>query len=255
MTATDKLRQLLDERGVEHYDHEDDEPLRDLSEAGPDPATSWRLGDASVCAVPDKNGTLDIWIDHASPEQAIAATLGPEVTGETSDGYHTFDELYHHRAVLFSVIVRDHKERAWKAKAHHDGTMYDGMFIVGIKTPKGQATYHYDIEPYWDMFDCKELDRAPEWDGHTPDDAIERVATLGCGTCHIEYKAVDTRSRWYELFSTPERAAQTLAKFELDRLDWCYGTNYCKKCPYEFDRYDCYLPDGFSLLEWLRGDA
>lgn len=27
------------------------------------------------------------------------------VTGATSDGYHTFDELYHHRAVLFSVIV------------------------------------------------------------------------------------------------------------------------------------------------------
>lgn len=66
------------------------------------------------------------------------------------------------------------------------------------------------------------------------------------------------RSRWYELFGTPERAARTLEKFELDHLDWCYGTDHCEKCPYEFgryDRYDCYLPDGFSLLEWLRGDA
>jgi hypothetical protein len=56
--------------------------------------------------------------------------------------------------------------------------MYDGMFIVGIDTPKGQATYHYDIDPYWDMFDVKELDKAPEWDGHTPDQAIERIGSL-----------------------------------------------------------------------------
>ncbi|MBR1828117.1 MAG: hypothetical protein IJ781_01210 [Atopobiaceae bacterium] len=107
------------------------------------------------------------------------------VTGDTSDGYHTFNELYHHRAVLFSVIVRDHPELAWKSKAHHDGSMYEGMFIVGVETPDGQATYHYDIDPYWEMFDCKELERAPEWDGHTPDEAIERIATLGRGTCKI----------------------------------------------------------------------
>ena len=31
--------------------------------------------------------------------------VAPVITGETSDGYHTFNELYHHRAVLFSVIV------------------------------------------------------------------------------------------------------------------------------------------------------
>ena len=100
------------------------------------------------------------------------------ITGETSDGYHTFDELYHHRAVLFSVIVANYPDRAWKAKKHHDGTMYDGMFIVGIETPDGQATYHYDIDPYWDMFKCRVLDNAPEWDGHTPAQAIERIGRL-----------------------------------------------------------------------------
>ena len=105
---------------------------------------------------------------------------------EISDGFHTMAELYHHRAILFSVIVRDHKDLAWKSKLHHDGTMYDGMFIVGIETPKGQATYHYDIDPYWDMFDCKELDMAPEWDGHTPDDAIARIATIEDGMCRFE---------------------------------------------------------------------
>ena len=101
------------------------------------------------------------------------------ISGETSDGYHTFDELYDHRAKLFSVIVRDHRELAWKSRLHHDGTMYDGMFIVGVETPRGQATYHYDVDPYWGLFDCKELDRAPEWDGHTPAQAIDRIAALG----------------------------------------------------------------------------
>ena len=76
------------------------------------------------------------------------------------------------------MVVAANSNRAWKSKLHHDGTMYEGMFIVGVDTPQGQATYHYDVEPYWDMFWCKELERAPEWDGHTPDDAIERIGSL-----------------------------------------------------------------------------
>lgn len=109
----------------------------------------------------------------------LADLIEPQpIDGNTSDGYHTFNELYHHRAVLFSVIVKIFADRAWKSKLHADGTMYDGMFIVGIETPDGQATYHYDVDPYWDMFQCKEVDRAPEWDGHTPDQAIERIGKL-----------------------------------------------------------------------------
>ena len=100
------------------------------------------------------------------------------INGETSDGYHTFNELYHHRAVLFSIIVKAFPDKAWKSKQHNDGTMYDGMFIVGIDTPEGQATYHYDIDPYWDTFECHELVRAPKWDGHTPAQAIERIGKL-----------------------------------------------------------------------------
>lgn len=98
--------------------------------------------------------------------------------GDLSDGYHTFNELYHHRAILFSVICNEHPDISWKSKLHHDGTMFDGMFIVGINTPEGQATYHYDINPYWDMFRVRELEKAPEWDGHTSEQAIERIAGL-----------------------------------------------------------------------------
>lgn len=102
----------------------------------------------------------------------------PPITGDTSDGYHTFNELYRHRAILFSVICNERPEVAWKSKRHHDGTMYDGMFIVGIDTPEGQATYHYDIDPYWNLFRVKELELAPEWDGHTSGEAIRRIGTL-----------------------------------------------------------------------------
>lgn len=107
--------------------------------------------------------------------------LGGYGVGGVSDGYHTFDELYHHRAVLFASLCSvaaanpGTKAKPWKSRLHHDGTMYDNMFIVGMETPYGQATYHYDVAPYWDMFPVTELERAPEWDGHTPADAIERI--------------------------------------------------------------------------------
>lgn len=111
-------------------------------------------------------------------KNAPSVDAEPVITGETSDGYHTFNELYHHRAVLFSVIIKAFSGKAWKAKKHEDGSMYDGMFIVGVETPDGQATYHYDIDPYWEMFKCRELEYAPKWDGHTPQEAIERIGKL-----------------------------------------------------------------------------
>ena len=105
--------------------------------------------------------------------------------GLFSDGNHTFNELYHHRAVLTAIAFNAHKDIAWKSKRHHDpdDLMYDGMFIVGMETPYGQATYHYDIEPYWDLFDVKELERAPKWDGHTPNDAVDRLYKFAKSNC------------------------------------------------------------------------
>lgn len=96
-------------------------------------------------------------------------------TNNISDGYHTFGELYHHRALLFASLCNLNSAYFWKSEKHADDTMYPNMFIVGMSTPYGTATYHYDIDPYWDMFNCKILDSAPEFDGHTPDDAIRRI--------------------------------------------------------------------------------
>ena len=118
------------------------------------------------------------WCDWEAVGRALDELPAIAITGDTSDGYHTFNELYHHRAVLFSVICKAFPDKVWKSLSHHDGSMCEGMFIVGIETPDGQATYHYDIDPYWDMFACPEVDRAPEWDGHTPAQAIERIGKL-----------------------------------------------------------------------------
>lgn len=99
-----------------------------------------------------------------------------EKIGEISDGYHTFNELYYHRMILFSVICKAYKNLAWKSWKHDDGTMFNNSFIVGVETPQGQYTYHYH-KNFWNIFDVKELDRAPKWDGHKPKD-ITRLLTL-----------------------------------------------------------------------------
>jgi hypothetical protein len=99
-----------------------------------------------------------------------------ENIGEVSDGYHTFNELYYHRMILFSVICNQNKEKAWKSLLHDDGTMYENYFIVGITTKDGDYTYHYHKD-YWDSFDVKILETAPKWDGHKPED-ITRLVSL-----------------------------------------------------------------------------
>ena len=101
--------------------------------------------------------------------------------GDVSDGYHTYNELYNHRAMEFAVICNAYPWLAWKSMQHDDPDfpMYDGMFIVGINTPLGQATYHYDIDPWWYIFgDVDTISRAPRYDGHTPDDVIVRLESL-----------------------------------------------------------------------------
>jgi hypothetical protein len=104
-------------------------------------------------------------------------TFNVEHKGQIDDGYHTFDELYNHRMILFSVICNQNKDRAWKSRLHDDGTMYDNYFIVGVTTDEGEYTYHYHIDN-WKYFNVKEVEFAPEWDGHKPED-ITRLLTLG----------------------------------------------------------------------------
>lgn len=110
---------------------------------------------------------------------------------ECSDGYHTFGELYEHRITLFIALCKSTlamasvvgevilASAAWRSKLHSDGSNWDGWFILGIGKEKGkQITYHLPISK-WDETEFAEtLEKAPEWDGHTPEDVLERLKNL-----------------------------------------------------------------------------
>lgn len=98
--------------------------------------------------------------------------------GDLSDGYHTFNGLYYQRMILFAALVKAYKDRAWKSYRHEDGEYCfgGGWFIVGIDTPQGSYTYHYE-DTYWNWFECDELPVAKHWDGHTEQDVV-RLCSL-----------------------------------------------------------------------------
>jgi len=112
---------------------------------------------------------------------------------EVSDGYHTMSELYDHRRALNVILFKmmyelDKQVRGaylaeggrhliFKSKLHNDGSMFDGYFIVMAITHVGHISYHYNLK-YWDDFKIPEVERAPEWDGHTSQDVVDRLLKL-----------------------------------------------------------------------------
>lgn len=112
-------------------------------------------------------------------EKAICKVAKVNDIGEVSDGFHTFNGLYEQRMILFAALVKAYKDKAWKSYRHEYGEYCfgGGWFIVGIDTPEGSYTYHYENK-YWDMFDCIDLPRAKHWDGHTEADAETRLMSL-----------------------------------------------------------------------------
>ena len=98
-----------------------------------------------------------------------------KITGETSDGYHTFNELYEHRHALFMALasITD----SWMSKKHHDGSEMEGWFIAGTNLVPSVISYHMPMR-LWDTCvktGAEVLEKAPEWDGHTSKDVIDRL--------------------------------------------------------------------------------
>ena len=97
-----------------------------------------------------------------------------ELPGTASDGYHTFDELYEHRHRLFIALAMSHPELSWKSRLHDDGTYMQGWFIAGMELPSGMITYHLP-DRLWTDLAVHEEAMARLWDGHTPDDVVQRL--------------------------------------------------------------------------------
>lgn len=152
--------------------------------------------------------------------EAICEVAGINDIGELSDGYHTFNGLYEQRMILFAALVKAYKDKAWKSYRHEDGEYCfgGGWFIVGIDTPEGSYTYHYENK-YWDMFDCVDLPRGKHWDGHTEADAETRLMSL---------PAIEERKpgRWNEAVIYPYRSCS-----ECGAKMYSYEpANFCPNC-------------------------
>lgn len=113
-------------------------------------------------------------------------------TNEVSDGYHTFGELYEHRITIYIALCKQlatsqylvddirKSHYVWVTKKHSDGSSWDGWFVLGIdEAPGSQITYHLPMSK-WD--ECAafadEIEKAPDWDGHTSQDVLTRLNNL-----------------------------------------------------------------------------
>lgn len=102
-----------------------------------------------------------------------------KVDENTSDGYHTFKELYEFRKLYNACFFKELVQRGvpvHKSKRHHDGELCfgGGWFIVMAILPDGQISNHYEMKD-WELFPCEEREIADEWDGHTSKDVVERL--------------------------------------------------------------------------------
>lgn len=121
-------------------------------------------------------------------EAALTARPAPQpVDGNTSDGFHTFNELYDYRkafnALLFNAWAEGHRYDVHKSWRHSDGELCfgGGWFIVVAETPEGQISNHYPTND-WSLFQLPERERSNPYDGHTPQVALQRMLKLAAAS-------------------------------------------------------------------------
>ena len=96
------------------------------------------------------------------------------VGNDLSDGYHTFDELYDHRCLLFL---------AWMHSDGCPGPVYwvrdhfEGWDLVVCTWSNGEQMSYHVPTCYRDITqDFTEKPAADHvWDGHTPEDVADRI--------------------------------------------------------------------------------
>ena len=122
------------------------------------------------------------WVKQHYPDYECAFVIEvPESSiGQVSDGYHTFDELYEFRklynAAFFNQLAIQGLYEVHKSKRHSDGEecFGGGWFIVMAELPTGQISNHYELKD-WELFNVPDKEVAHKWDGHSPQDVIERI--------------------------------------------------------------------------------
>ncbi len=129
----------------------------------------------------DNNKRIEVFIKNSKSGKCSEFHVYNDMD-EISDGYHTFNELYDYRMIYNALWLNDMDENllkeynVHKSRKHADGEdcFGGGWFIVMVELPTGQVSNHYE-EKYWDLFKIPEKEKANEWDGHTPQQAFERM--------------------------------------------------------------------------------
>lgn len=102
------------------------------------------------------------------------------IDGKTSDGFHTFDELYKFRMVFNALLVNEWASKELydihKSWNHSDWEKCFGgwWFIVVMELPTGQVSFHYK-EKYFDLFKCQERELPNKWDWHSAQESLCRL--------------------------------------------------------------------------------
>lgn len=114
--------------------------------------------------------------DARRTARAVLEVVGPMLGG---DKYHSLDELYGYRMAYNALAANAMPERCAKSWRHSDGELCfgGGWFVVVMDLSTGQVSNHYKAE-HWGLFRVPEAETAPEWDGHTPEVALQRL--LAC---------------------------------------------------------------------------
>jgi hypothetical protein len=124
-----------------------------------------------------KIAAFNRWI--AAHDAQIREEALSHADDSTSDGYHTFAELYQYRMLYNAWAIRAWLQAGYtvvKSHRHSDGELCFGgkNFVVHAELPTGQVSNHY-ADDYWDLFDCPAVEQEPDYDGHTPQIAATRI--------------------------------------------------------------------------------
>jgi hypothetical protein len=84
------------------------------------------------------------------------------------DGFHTFDELYDHRCLLFINLCL---MTSYKSVRRSDA---DGWFFLFLELPSGQISYHVPTK-FIHLVRSIPVDDRYFWDQHKPFEVVERL--------------------------------------------------------------------------------
>lgn len=188
---TKPSRELAKEEPIDSLDDLLDIPniLRMASEKGADVSNPDSHIQLRIVFYDGNTETYPTTLSYNLVKQAIKDLFSREsskreaeirIDENTSDGYHTFKELYEFRllynAALFNLMFNNADLSVHKSKKHSDGELCfgGGWFVVVAQLPTGQITNHYELKD-WDLFQIPERDKAARWDGHTAQDVAKRL--------------------------------------------------------------------------------